>query len=156
MNRNIQYGRTRVAVAGLLAASATSVFSAEPELTLAGDWSVRVSAAGLTGVLEVRPPDRVEVADERYDRLAPFEGPVWRRGTLLRGLRAEECSVADALEPASVVLRTGPGEAAAALARDTAYFADLGYRLDTLRAFDAFPMTHHVECVALLTKSGPA
>jgi len=44
----------------------------------------------------------------------------------------------------------------AALARDTAYFADLGYRLDTLRAFDAFPMTHHVECVALLTKSGPA
>lgn len=36
----------------------------------------------------------------------------------------------------------------AALARDTAYLADLGYRLDTLRAFDAFPMTHHVECVA--------
>ena len=26
--------------------------------------------------------------------------------------------------------------------------ADLGYRLDGLRAFDAFPMTHHVECVA--------
>lgn len=36
----------------------------------------------------------------------------------------------------------------AALARDTAYLADLGYRLDALRAFDAFPMTHHVECVA--------
>jgi tRNA/tmRNA/rRNA uracil-C5-methylase (TrmA/RlmC/RlmD family) len=36
----------------------------------------------------------------------------------------------------------------AALARDTAYLADLGYRLDGLRAFDAFPMTHHVECVA--------
>jgi tRNA/tmRNA/rRNA uracil-C5-methylase (TrmA/RlmC/RlmD family) len=36
----------------------------------------------------------------------------------------------------------------AALARDTAYLADLGYRLDSLRAFDAFPMTHHVECVA--------
>jgi tRNA/tmRNA/rRNA uracil-C5-methylase (TrmA/RlmC/RlmD family) len=36
----------------------------------------------------------------------------------------------------------------AALARDTAYLADLGYRLTALRAFDAFPMTSHVECVA--------
>ncbi|MDP3968310.1 MAG: class I SAM-dependent RNA methyltransferase [Nocardioides sp.] len=36
----------------------------------------------------------------------------------------------------------------AALARDTATFAELGYRLDDLRAFDLFPMTHHVECVA--------
>jgi tRNA/tmRNA/rRNA uracil-C5-methylase (TrmA/RlmC/RlmD family) len=37
----------------------------------------------------------------------------------------------------------------AALARDTAYLADAGYRLGALRAFDAFPMTHHAECVAL-------
>ncbi|GAA3614145.1 TRAM domain-containing protein [Marihabitans asiaticum] len=36
----------------------------------------------------------------------------------------------------------------AALARDTAPLAEHGYRLDALRAFDAFPMTHHVECVA--------
>jgi len=36
----------------------------------------------------------------------------------------------------------------AALARDTAYLADLGYRLDGLCAFDAFPMTSHIECVA--------
>jgi len=38
----------------------------------------------------------------------------------------------------------------AALARDLASFADLGYRLDVLRAFALFPMTHHVECVATL------
>jgi tRNA/tmRNA/rRNA uracil-C5-methylase (TrmA/RlmC/RlmD family) len=38
----------------------------------------------------------------------------------------------------------------AALARDVAYFRDAGYRLGSLRAFDLFPMTHHVECVALL------
>ncbi len=38
----------------------------------------------------------------------------------------------------------------AALARDVAYFAEHGYTLDRLRAFDLFPMTHHVECVALL------
>jgi tRNA/tmRNA/rRNA uracil-C5-methylase (TrmA/RlmC/RlmD family) len=40
----------------------------------------------------------------------------------------------------------------AALARDVATFAGHGYRLARLRAFDAFPMTHHVECVALLTR----
>ncbi|WP_418059324.1 class I SAM-dependent RNA methyltransferase [Pimelobacter simplex] len=38
----------------------------------------------------------------------------------------------------------------AALARDVAIFAEHGYRLSGLRAFDLFPMTHHVECVALL------
>lgn len=38
----------------------------------------------------------------------------------------------------------------AALARDLATFADLGYGLDGLRAFALFPMTHHVECVATL------
>jgi tRNA/tmRNA/rRNA uracil-C5-methylase (TrmA/RlmC/RlmD family) len=38
----------------------------------------------------------------------------------------------------------------AALARDLAEFTVQGYRLAQLRAFDAFPMTHHVECIALL------
>jgi len=39
----------------------------------------------------------------------------------------------------------------AALARDVEIFAEHDYRLDRLRALDLFPMTHHVECVALLT-----
>ena len=43
----------------------------------------------------------------------------------------------------------------AALARDTAYLGEAGYRLEGLRAFDAFPMTHHVECVARFVP-GPA
>ena len=38
----------------------------------------------------------------------------------------------------------------AALARDVGTFRANGYELDALRAFDLFPMTHHVECVALL------
>jgi tRNA/tmRNA/rRNA uracil-C5-methylase (TrmA/RlmC/RlmD family) len=42
----------------------------------------------------------------------------------------------------------------AALARDVAIFAEHGYALSALRAFDAFPMTHHVECVALLERTG--
>jgi len=36
----------------------------------------------------------------------------------------------------------------AALGRDTALFAEFGYALGELRAFDIFPMTSHVECVA--------
>ncbi len=41
----------------------------------------------------------------------------------------------------------------ATLARDIAVFGELGWRLEDLRAFDAFPMTHHVECVATLTRA---
>jgi tRNA/tmRNA/rRNA uracil-C5-methylase (TrmA/RlmC/RlmD family) len=38
----------------------------------------------------------------------------------------------------------------AALGRDVGTFRDHGWRLSVLRAFDLFPHTHHVECVALL------
>ncbi|MFD7785581.1 class I SAM-dependent RNA methyltransferase [Streptomyces nojiriensis] len=38
----------------------------------------------------------------------------------------------------------------AALARDLGYFKEYGYKPRTLRVFDLFPMTHHVECVAIL------
>jgi tRNA/tmRNA/rRNA uracil-C5-methylase (TrmA/RlmC/RlmD family) len=36
----------------------------------------------------------------------------------------------------------------AALARDTAYLRDCGYELMAMRAFDLFPMTHHIESIA--------
>ena len=39
----------------------------------------------------------------------------------------------------------------AALARDSALLRDANYTLSDLRAFDLFPMTHHIECVALFT-----
>ncbi|HEX2074826.1 MAG TPA: class I SAM-dependent RNA methyltransferase, partial [Geodermatophilus sp.] len=42
----------------------------------------------------------------------------------------------------------------ASLARDVAAFVTAGYRLAGLRGFDAFPMTAHVECVALLVPDG--
>jgi tRNA/tmRNA/rRNA uracil-C5-methylase (TrmA/RlmC/RlmD family) len=40
----------------------------------------------------------------------------------------------------------------ATLARDIGLLLERGWTLDGLRAFDAFPMTHHVECVATLTR----
>ena len=41
----------------------------------------------------------------------------------------------------------------AALARDTAYLAGHSYSLVKVRAFDLFPMTHHIECVALYARA---
>lgn len=41
----------------------------------------------------------------------------------------------------------------AALARDVAALERHGYRLEQVRAFALFPMTHHVECVARLTRA---
>lgn len=40
----------------------------------------------------------------------------------------------------------------ASLARDTAYLLDSGYTLDSIYAHDIYPMTHHVETVAVLSK----
>lgn len=61
------------------------------------------------------------------------------------GAGAALCVAIAAREPSVIVyVACDP----AALARDTAALAGAGYRLDTLRAFDAFPQTQHVECVA--------
>ncbi len=61
------------------------------------------------------------------------------------GAGPEVCRVVAAMRPRAVAyVACDP----AALARDTRALLDAGYRLERLRAFDAFPMTHHVECVA--------
>lgn len=41
----------------------------------------------------------------------------------------------------------------AAFARDIGLYHAAGYRVTRLRAFDAFPATHHVECLALLERT---
>jgi tRNA/tmRNA/rRNA uracil-C5-methylase (TrmA/RlmC/RlmD family) len=40
-----------------------------------------------------------------------------------------------------------------AFARDVAFFAERGYQLSNLRAFDLFPHTHHVEAVGTFTRN---
>lgn len=41
---------------------------------------------------------------------------------------------------------------AASFARDVGEYRQHGYTVENLRVFDSFPLTHHVECVAVLTR----
>lgn len=111
MARKFEVWRSWVVGAGLIVSA--SLFAAEgPLLEPLGGWQVRATASGVSAELTVDPPDLVSVADEKYDALAVFQGPVWRRGTPLQGTRAEACSVADALEPGSLTVRDGAGPGA--------------------------------------------
>ena len=66
------------------------------------------------------------------------------------GAGKDVISLITALKPRAIVyVACDP----AALARDTAYLADHSYSLASLRAFDLFPMTHHIECVALYERA---
>ena len=55
-----------------------------------------------------------------------------------------------ALKPRSIIyVACDP----AALARDTTYLSAAGFEITKIRAFDLFPMTHHIETVALFTQN---
>lgn len=41
---------------------------------------------------------------------------------------------------------------AASFARDVGLYRGHGYEVEELRVFDSFPLTHHVECIAVLTR----
>jgi tRNA/tmRNA/rRNA uracil-C5-methylase (TrmA/RlmC/RlmD family) len=103
------------------------------DLPQAEVWEGEVDAEGLDGLLAElgEGPDVVVLDPPRAGA-----GPAVCRRLAAAGPRAV---VYVACDPAS-------------LARDVAAFAAEGYRLAGLRAFDAFPMTAHVECVALLTR----
>ncbi len=63
------------------------------------------------------------------------------------GAKAEVVAGIGAMSPRAVAYVACDG---AALARDAATFIEMGWRLERIRAFDLFPMTHHVEAVATL------
>ena len=65
------------------------------------------------------------------------------------GARAKVCRQIAAAGASSVVyIACDP----TSLARDTATLIGEGYELKDIRAFDIYPMTHHVETVALFTR----
>ena len=99
------------------------------------------SNLGAAGNVEVGPVDRV-LRTSHHDRfdLVVLDPPREGAKRKVVGQVVERCPRAVAY------VACDP----AALARDVAIFAEHGYRLVRLRALDLFPMTSHVECVALL------
>lgn len=61
--------------------------------------------------------------------------------------------VIDLLAAAGIPRVVHIGCEAAAFARDIGLYRSHGYVVEKLKVFDAFPLTHHVECVALLTSA---
>ncbi|OMB78767.1 class I SAM-dependent RNA methyltransferase [Mycolicibacterium conceptionense] len=60
--------------------------------------------------------------------------------------------VIDALAATDVPRVIHIGCEAASFARDIGLYLGHGYAVEELRVFDSFPLTHHVECVAVLTR----
>jgi tRNA/tmRNA/rRNA uracil-C5-methylase (TrmA/RlmC/RlmD family) len=60
--------------------------------------------------------------------------------------------VIDLLAAAEVPRIVHIGCEAASFARDIGLYQRHGYAVDKISAFDSFPLTHHIECVALLTR----
>ena len=130
-------------------------------------------AAGVTGAVGMIEGDRVAVDHARTNlatlpgRWEAVSGDVERvltkpRGPILTG--AVDLVVLDPPRTGArrkvvrEVARRTPRRIAyvacdpAALARDTAYLAEAGYSLRSLRGLDLFPMTHHIECVAVFER----
>ena len=60
--------------------------------------------------------------------------------------------VIDLLAAADVARIVHIGCEAASFARDIGLYQRHGYAVDKISVFDSFPLTHHIECVALLTR----
>ncbi len=117
---------------GVVAVEADPAAAADAAYNLRDLRSVEVRAASVRSVLRHFPARSVDLVV--LDPPRAGAGP-----TLCRQLAA--------LTPRAVAyVACDP----ASLARDLAAFATAGYPLAKLRAFDLFPMTSHVECVALL------
>jgi len=63
-------------------------------------------------------------------------------------------TVIDLLAQAGVSRVIHIGCEAAAFARDIGLYRAQGYAVESIRVFDSFPLTHRVECIALLIKAG--
>ncbi|MGH3712597.1 MAG: class I SAM-dependent RNA methyltransferase [Micromonosporaceae bacterium] len=134
--------------AGLFTAALASRVGPQGRVTLVESdpeavAAARLALAGLTNVRSVtgRVDDALGTRRMRATDLVVLDPP-------RSGAGAVVVSALIAASPRAVAyVACDP----AALARDVRTFRDQGWRLARLRAYDAFPMTHHVECVALLT-----
>ena len=128
--------------AGALADRGVKVVAVEQDQRAAAD--ARVNLTGLDVRVETSRVDRFlrRPAAHRHD-LVVLDPPRSGAG------KAVVESVSRAHPRAVAYVACDP----AALARDLRWFGERGYALRSLRAFDIFPMTQHVEAVAVLRRA---
>ncbi|GIF18366.1 tRNA/tmRNA/rRNA uracil-C5-methylase (TrmA/RlmC/RlmD family) [Actinoplanes tereljensis] len=131
--------------AGLFAAAVAARTGARTTVVESSPLGCAAARANLTDLPTIEVVEaRVETALQRRRVTGPVDLVVLdppRAGAGARVVRG----IAEARPRAVAYVACDP----AALARDVATFRDLGWQLTTLRAFDCFPMTQHIECVAL-------
>jgi tRNA/tmRNA/rRNA uracil-C5-methylase (TrmA/RlmC/RlmD family) len=138
--------------AGLFAAALaqrTGARTTVVESSPAGVAAARTNLADLSGVEVVSAKVEVALARRRVTgpvALVVLDPP--RTGAGAKVVRA----IAAARPRAVAYVACDP----AALSRDVQTFGAEGWRLAELRAYDCFPMTQHIECVALLVPAEPA
>jgi tRNA/tmRNA/rRNA uracil-C5-methylase (TrmA/RlmC/RlmD family) len=132
---------------------------------------VLAQAVGPDGTVLAVEQDAAAARDARYN-LRAWPWARVRRGDAAAVLAATDLSDVSLVvldPPRSGVARpvieavgTGPQRIAyvscdpATLARDLRLLLDDGWELTGLRGYDAFPMTHHVECLASLVRRTPS
>src|SRR4030095_9384238 len=106
---------------------AATAVSPGVELKLVGPWAVEAHYdAGRTQVVNVPPPQWVEVKDEKHTNLPLFNARAggWLKGVQLRGVRAQETTTPYLLDPESLILRDGPATNSVVFRKGEDYEAD--------------------------------
>ena len=96
-----------------------AAFAEEPKLSLAGDWLIHAEAVAPSGAVlkrdfQIQPVAAVEVRKELCGKIPDFNPKAWggwEKGYALKGLKGQETTVKDALDPASLKIRSADSKA---------------------------------------------
>lgn len=112
------------------------------------------TARGASGAARAALADlpQVEVATDSVRRALTAQDRVADVAVLDPPRTGAGREVIDLMAAAGVPRVVHIGCEAASFARDIGLYRGHGYTVERIRVFDAFPLTHHVECVALLTR----
>ncbi|WP_197381143.1 class I SAM-dependent RNA methyltransferase [Mycolicibacterium mengxianglii] len=113
------------------------------------DTSRSASRAGRTALADL---PQVEFVTESVRRALAHAGTPADVAVLDPPRTGAGREIIDTIAAAGVPRVVHIGCEAAAFARDVGLYRGHGYHVERLTVFDAFPLTHHVECVALLTR----
>lgn len=125
-----------IAVSLLAACTGCIASPSEPaDWKIVGDWQLEVLAVAssgeeVRGTFTIDPPPRVAVTDEHCDKLPEFNPKAWggwQKGCALKGVKAQECTVKGALDPATLAVADASSPDGKPFIRGKDYEADLAW-----------------------------